>query len=334
MNKVLLLSVVLLLLSLTITYLVRLFALRHKILDIPNERSSHITPTPRGGGLAIVLSWYLGITILFFCNLIDRNLYFALLSGSILAIISFLDDLITIKPLIRLTIQAITAVIAFFFLGGISSVSLGGIEITSIIILYPVFIIGIVWFINLFNFLDGIDGYASLETITVAAFLFVFAGGVINIILIACMLGFLFWNWPKAKIFMGDIGSTQLGFILIILGIHFHNSAELSIFHWLMLTSLFWFDATLTLFRRWRNKETLSIAHRKHAYQRAVQSGLSHQTTILISMVINAIIMGLVFVSRKYSSLIIPLFLINMLFLFAITLLIDKKVPFSKSPSS
>jgi Fuc2NAc and GlcNAc transferase len=130
---------------------------------------------------------------------------------------------------------------------------------------------------------------------------------------------------------MGDIGSTQLGFILIVLAIYYQNTSELSIINWLMLTSLFWFDATWTLFRRWRNKEKLSVAHRKHAYQRAVQSGLSHQTTIIISSGINLIIIGLVYFSRKYFSLIIPLFLVNMIFLYGITLLIDRKVPFKTS---
>lgn len=314
-----------------LTYLIRSIALHHKILDIPNERSSHVNPVPRGGGLAIVITWYIGISILFFAKYIDSNLYFALLSGILLAIISLIDDLINLKPLIRLLIQIVTAIIAFAFLKGINPVSVSDLEIKSWFILFPVAIIGIVWFINLFNFLDGIDGYASLEAITMATLMFVFTGSIINLILIACVFGFLYWNWPKAKIFMGDIGSTQLGFILIVLGIYFHNISELSIIHWIMLSSLFWFDATLTLFRRWRNKEKLSVAHRKHAYQRAVQSGLTHQNTIIISMGINFVIAGLVFISRKYGFLIIPLFLFNLLFLYGITLLIDIKVPFNKS---
>ena len=261
MTKILLLSVILFILSLTITYLVRIFALRHKILDIPNERSSHSAPTPRGGGVAIVVSWYIGITIFFFWNLIDKNLYFALLSGSVLAIISLLDDLISIRPMIRLLIQAITAVIAFVFLGGINNVNLGVFGLNSAIVLYPLTIIGIVWFINLYNFLDGIDGYASIEAIIIAAFLLFFTGNQINFLLIASVSGFLFWNWPKAKIFMGDIGSTQLGFILVILGIYFHNTTDFSIIYWIILSSLFWFDATVHLIQtmeKWRKTKCSS----------------------------------------------------------------------------
>ena len=328
MKSILFLSGALCFISLILTYLIRRIALHHNILDIPNERSSHVSPLPRGGGLAFVISWYIGISALYYLDYIESYLYFALLSGILLAVISLIDDLISLKPVVRLTAQMITALMAFFFIKGINPVSISGVEINSLIILYPLVIIGIVWFINLYNFLDGIDGYASLEAITIAALMFIFTGSSINIILIACILGFLFWNWPKAKIFMGDIGSTQLGFILIVLGIYFHNKSELSIINWIMLSSLFWFDATLTLFRRWRNKEKLSIAHKKHAYQRAVQSGLSHQNTILLSIGINFVIAILVFISRKYEFLLIPAFLFNLLFLYGVTFLIDRKVPF------
>jgi Fuc2NAc and GlcNAc transferase len=289
---------------------------------------------PRGGGLAIVLAWYFGITVLYYLKYIESSLYFAMLSGILLAIISLIDDLISLKPVIRLSAQIITALAAFVLIKEINPVIILGVEINSLVILYPLVIIGIVWFINLYNFLDGIDGYASLEAITIAASMFIFTGSLINFMLIACILGFLFWNWPKAKIFMGDIGSTQLGFILIVLGIYFHNKSELSIVNWIMLSSLFWFDATLTLFRRWRNKEKLSVAHRKHAYQRAVQSGMTHQKTVLLSIVINVIIASLVFISRKYEFLLIPSFIFNLLFLYGITLLIDRKVPFGKIRSN
>lgn len=297
-------------------------------MDIPNERSSHLIPTPRGGGLAIVIAWYSGITVLFFSDLIGSDLYLALMSGLLLAVISLFDDIFTLKPGIRLLTQSASAIIAFYFLHGIDQVDLSVLSIKSVYILYPVSIIGIVWFINLFNFLDGIDGYASLEAIMISLVMYLFTGNIVCLILICSILGFLFWNWPKAKIFMGDIGSTQLGFILIILGIYFHNKSDLSIIQWLMLSSLFWFDATLTLFRRWKNKERITVAHKKHAYQRAVQSGFSHQKTLIYSLIINLIIIGLVLISKRYDFLLIPLFLINVLFLYWITKLIDKKIPF------
>lgn len=305
--------------------------MKHKILDIPNERSSHTIPTPRGGGLAIVITWYVGISIIYFVGSLDKGLYFALLSGCILAIVSILDDLFDIKPYIRLTFQILSAVLAYLFLGGLLPFNILGFDLSSKMLLFIFVILGILWFINIYNFLDGIDGYASVEAIIVSIVLYFFSGNIITLILIASVSGFLIWNWPKAKIFMGDIGSTQLGFILVVLGVYLHNQTHLSIIHWIMLSSLFWFDATLTLYRRWRNKETLTKAHKKHAYQRIVQSGFSHNKTLLVSILINMVIIGFVYLSQVYSILLIPLFIINLLFLYFITRLIDNRLPFGKS---
>jgi UDP-N-acetylmuramyl pentapeptide phosphotransferase/UDP-N-acetylglucosamine-1-phosphate transferase len=127
---------------------------------------------------------------------------------------------------------------------------------------------------------------------------------------------------------MGDIGSTQLGFIIVVLGIHFHNEYKFSILNWIMITSPFWFDATLTLFRRWINKENLGRAHCKHAYQRYVQSGASHLKTDIALIILNLIIFLLILIYREYKIMqyIIPV--LTILFLFFLTKLIDRKVPF------
>jgi len=127
---------------------------------------------------------------------------------------------------------------------------------------------------------------------------------------------------------MGDVGSTQLGFILVVLGIYFHNTLEFSIMNWIMLASPFWFDATLTLLRRWRNGEKLSEAHCKHAYQRIVKAGFSHERVNLFLILIN--IVNIIFISiyREIKFLQVPLFIITLAFYYVITRLIDKKVPF------
>ncbi len=322
-------AVLVFLLSYLLTLSYKHLAVRHKVLDIPNERSSHVIPTPKGGGIAIVIAWYAGLVVLFYLGYVPENLFYALLSGSILAVISFLDDLIDLKPLVRLFAQVFTAILSLWFIGGFNPLVLGNITISLPYILLPVALIGIVWFINLFNFLDGIDGYAPLEASTIALVIFIITGNPLCLVLLGSVMGFIIWNWPKAKIFMGDVGSTQLGFILVVLGIYCHNATDLSIIQWLMLTSVFWFDATLTLFRRWRNGEKLSKAHKKHAYQRAVQSGLSHQTTIILSACINIVIIGFMYLSISFESLLLPLFFINLLFLYIVTRLIDRKVPFN-----
>ncbi|NVO11246.1 MAG: glycosyltransferase family 4 protein [Bacteroidales bacterium] len=315
-------------LSLLLTYILRIISIRHKIIDIPNERSLHDIPTPRIGGIAIVITWYLGISILFLFKILEQNLYFALLSGSLLAIVSLIDDLINLKPFIRLLIQFASAILAFVFLSGLRPLIIPRIEINYLFIIYPLAIIGMVWFINLFNFMDGIDGFASIEAIIISIVLFCFSSNIICLLLIVCISGFLFWNWPKAKIFMGDVGSTQLGFILVVLGIYFHNTYKLSILNWIMLASPFWFDATLTLYRRWRKGEKLSQAHRKHAYQRIVQAGFSHLKVDVYLILVNLTIISLILIYREIKILQIPLCILSILFLYFLTRKIDKKIPF------
>ena len=328
MKFIVLLSSSLVIVSFALTMVIMKFSLKRNILDIPNERSSHTLPTPRGGGLAIVISWYLGISILFFCGEVSSNLYFALLSGIFLAIISLIDDIFTIKPAIRLFIQSITVVISFVLLKGIEPFIFHNTGIILRIILYSITIIGMIWFINLYNFLDGIDGYASIETICIGLALFLFTGNNINLLLIASVAGFLIWNWPKAKIFMGDVGSTQLGFIIAVLGIYFHNEHKISIIYWLILTAPFWFDATLTLYRRWRNKEILSQAHRKHIYQRLVQSGFSHLQVDILLFIFNVVLIVAVYFSSKHNSMQIPLLILTMASMYIVTIYADKRKPF------
>jgi UDP-N-acetylmuramyl pentapeptide phosphotransferase/UDP-N-acetylglucosamine-1-phosphate transferase len=306
------------------------YAVRNEMTVIPNERSLHDKPTPKGGGIAIVLTWYAGITVLYFSGIIERTLFFALLCGIFLALVSLIDDIKGLKPSIRLIIQFLTAILAFYFLGGLRPLVMPQINFNYNFIVYPVAVVGMVWFINLYNFMDGADGFASLEAIIICAVFFVFTWGMASVLLIACITGFLYWNWPKASIFMGDTGSTQLGFILVVFGIYYHNTLEFSILNWIMLTSPFWFDATLTLFRRWRNGEKLSEAHRKHVYQRIVQAGSSHKEVNLYLLLINVFIILLIILYREIKFLQIPLFALTLIVFYFIVRYVDNKVPFTR----
>jgi Fuc2NAc and GlcNAc transferase len=306
------------------------YFLRKNILDIPNERSLHKIPTPSGGGIAIVIPWYIGITFLYFNGIIEKNLYSALMSGIIIAIISTIDDIFGVKPYIRLIVHFITAILAFALLNGLRPLILPGIDSNYNFIVYPLAIIGIVWFINLFNFMDGVDGFASVEAIFICSVYFVLTWNIATLLLILCVGGFLSWNWPKAKIFMGDTGSTQLGFVIVVMGIYFHNNLEFSIINWIMLTSPFWFDATLTLFRRWRNGEILSQAHRKHVYQRIVQAGFSHKQVNIFLIILNLVIIIMVVIYREIKELQVPLFILTLALFYIITKQVDKRVPFSR----
>lgn len=297
---------------------------------IPNERSLHDLPTPKGGGLAIVITWYIGITVLFLLGFIERGLYYAMLCGILIAIVSFIDDIRGLSPVIRLVVHFIASILAFWFLEGLRPLVLPEIHFNYNYLTYPIAIVGMVWFINLFNFMDGVDGFASVEVICLCSVLFVMSWNLSTILLIICVTGFLYWNWPKAKIFMGDVGSTQLGFILIVFGIYFHNTYEFSILNWIMLSSPFWFDATLTLFRRLRNGEKLSEAHRKHVYQRVVQAGFSHEKLNISLILINLFTMMLIILYRGFKILQIPVFVISLIIFYIITREVDRKVPFSK----
>lgn len=252
------------------------------------------------------------------------------MSGIILSIISLIDDVKEIKPLIRLLFHFIVAIMAFVFLEGLRPLKISGFESQYNYIIYPLAVIGIVWFINLFNFMDGVDGFASVEVITIASVMFVLSWNLINIILIVSVAGFLCWNWPKAKIFMGDVGSTQLGFITVVLGIYFHNNLDFSILNWIMLTSPFWFDATLTLLRRWRNGENLTQAHRKHAYQRLVLAGYSQVKVNLILIIINVFIILLIILYRGFKVFQVPVFIFSLIFYYYLTRIVDRKMPFNK----
>ncbi|MCU0460403.1 MAG: glycosyltransferase family 4 protein [Bacteroidales bacterium] len=330
MNQHKLFLAALLFLSYLLTWVTRIIALRRKIIDIPNDRSSHIDPTPRGGGIAVVVTWYAGVAFLYFCGLLESNLFFALLSGIILAIVSLLDDIISLKPFLRMIFQILTALLAFYFVGGMKPVVLFNDIALPAFVVYPIAIIGIVWFINLYNFLDGIDGYASIEAISLGVAFYLLTGNVLNAVIVASVMGFLIWNWPKAKIFMGDVGSTQLGFILVILGIYYHNEQQLSIMWWLVLTIPFWFDATLTLFRRWRNKEKLSQAHRKHIYQRLVQSGFSHLKVDCFLILINTILIISVFLLKDNENLQLPVLILSFGLFYAIAIYTDRRKPFPR----
>jgi UDP-N-acetylmuramyl pentapeptide phosphotransferase/UDP-N-acetylglucosamine-1-phosphate transferase len=307
------------------------FALKKKMFDIPNDRSMHNIPTPHSGGIAIIISWYLGLTILYLYGIIVKELYYALLCGILIAAVSIADAIKGLTPSVRLVVHFITAIAAFYLLGGLRPLILPGIGANYNFLIYPIAIIGMVWFINLFNFMDGVDGFASTEAIIVCSVLFVLTWNLATILLIACISGFLYWNLPRAKIFMGDVGSTQLGFILVVLGIHFHNIFEFSILNWIMVTSPFWFDATLTLLRRWRNGERLSEAHRKHVYQRIIQAGFSHERVNLFLILINIIIVIMITVYREIKILQIPLFILTLALYYFITRSVDRKVPFSKN---
>jgi Fuc2NAc and GlcNAc transferase len=265
-----------------LTWLIRMHALRKSILDIPNDRSSHTIPTPRGGGLAIIVCFFFGLLGFSYLQPLPHPLIYAMIiGGSLIAIIGYLDDRFTISAKLRFEVHILAAVIAFYYIGDFNIVIHGW---SPGFWALPITILGTVWFTNLYNFMDGIDSLASLQGIFVslaaAAALF-FKGDIaiasICILLAAAIAGFLYWNWPPARIFMGDVGSGTLGFIFAVLLISTVQTHSLSLAFWFIIMATFVCDASFTLLRRMIQGEKWYSAHRSHAYQRLVQRGYTHR---------------------------------------------------------
>ncbi len=282
--------------SALITAGVRHYAVRHAVLDIPNERSSHTVPTPRGGGLGIVLATTSAFAAGAYVGWLDWEVFLALVGGgSVVAGIGLADDHRPIPAAVRLAVHFGAALWAVHLLGGVPELRVGN----SVLALGPLGwvagALGIVWLINLYNFMDGIDGIAAAEAASVGAFAALLAGftGHVGIafasaVIAAAAAAFLIWNWSPARIFMGDVGSGFLGYTLIVLALASERQAGPPLLVWLILLGVFVLDATVTLVRRVARGEPWAAPHRRHAYQRAVQSGMTHGRVSAYVLIINA----------------------------------------------
>lgn len=316
---------ILLLLSFTLTYYIKKYYIKNAILDEVNERSSHSVPTPHGGGIAIAITWFTGLIYLYFTKQIDTNLFYALMLGLPIAVVSFFDDIHELSVKIRILVQSFVAILGIVSLGGLGTLDFGWFSIENKIITNLVAFVAIVWFINLYNFIDGINGYAGCEAVFLSIAGFLLFGGSHFIVLSVAVLGFLYWNYNKAKIFMGDVGSTLLGYNVAIFTIYYTNQEPTNLWIWIVLFGLFWFDATLTLVRRKLNGEKLSKAHKKHAFQRLTRSGWSHLKVTNYAIGINIILFCIVyFMSDVYSA-----FFVSLVFLYSVMRFVDSKKSFS-----
>jgi len=316
--------VILFLLSFILTLLIKKISVKKSLIDIPNSRSSHNTPTPHGGGIAIAVTWFVGISYLFYIGDINSSLYFALFTGVIISTVSYIDDLYELSAKLRLLVQTLVAFLGLYFLGGLEKIDLIFVTIDNQILTNVFAFFMIVWFVNLYNFLDGIDGYAGSEAVFLGVAGFLLFGGSHFVVFCVAVLGFLVWNWHKAKIFMGDVGSTLLGYNIAIYAIYYANDGT-SILVWIILFGVFWFDATLTLWRRYKNGDILSQAHKKHAYQRLVQSGWTHDRVVVFSILINIMLLSLVYF---IPNTLLALF-ISLLLLYVVIRFIDRRKAFS-----
>ena len=285
------------LLSAALTFQIRRSALHKQLLDIPNDRSLHTVPTPRGGGSAIVLVFFAAVAALTATNSVEtKNSIILIGCGALVALTGFLDD----RQLLsharsRLALHFVAAVIAVSVFGGLPMLPVFGTDVSLGVFGGILATTYLVWLLNLFNFMDGIDGISGAEVVSVcgaAAFLIHRTTHDYNIAslplaLAAATLGFLVFNWPPAKIFMGDVGSGFVGFIIGIFSLIAADSAGLLGWVWVILLGVFIVDATVTLIGRLFRKQKPHVAHRSHAFQHLALRFGSHKPVTIGVVAIN-----------------------------------------------
>ena len=272
----------------------RRFALKKKHLDIPNERSSHTEPTPRGGGLVIFIVTISFLSGWFWSDESFKEFVPFLIGASLIAIVSWLDDLYSLPNLLRFAFHTIAAVLAIFFINHFRQIEL---PLISTFHLNAFFgqLLTLIWIVgltNAYNFMDGIDGIAGVQglfaglgwcligILTGQSFLAICGG-----LILACCAGFLWHNWHPAKIFMGDVGSAFLGYSLAVLPLFAAREPEIDNLAFVIGVLLVWtfvFDATLTFIKRAFKRENVFSAHRSHLYQQLVIKGLRHDRVSLL----------------------------------------------------
>ena len=281
--------------SVVLTGLVRQYALWKNVLDIPNHRSSHTVPTPRGGGIAMVLVYLFSLAYQLNQNGFSDEQLALMIGGGIIAFTGFLDDHHSLSARWRLLVQVVISVFMVLSAGELPTVNIFDRAVHPDVVAYPVLVLTLVWMTNLYNFMDGIDGLAGIEVVSVCLIIstiyhltgFTPNDGNAVLLLAASAGGFLVWNFPPAKIFMGDVGSGFIG--LLLGGLMLRDAAKEPkyLFVWLILLAVFIVDATMTLLYRIYMKERFYEAHKTHAFQYASRMMGSHKKVTISVVCIN-----------------------------------------------
>ena len=308
--------------------LVRKWSHSRERFDVPNERSSHTIPTPRGGGLAIVLvclTLYLAID-----QILGLSFSWGYFFGALLvALVSWLDDLYSLPFWSRLLVHLAAAAILIIDLGFWSELNVPLISTTiSVGTTFGVLLTAgwIVWLLNAYNFMDGIDGIAGLQAAVagvgwavLASFLGLDSTFLLSGVVAAASAGFLIHNWQPARIFMGDVGSAFLGFTLASLPLIARSEAgrELPILPVaaILFVWFFIFDTIFTFIKRVIARRRVWEAHREHIYQKLTIEGRSHATVALIYNVASSLVIVLVLLSVLLSGIYPSLTFLSLLLL-------------------
>jgi Fuc2NAc and GlcNAc transferase len=284
--------------SILFTGSIRRYAVQHAVLDVPNARSLHHYPTPRGGGLSISISLMLSTIVLYTQHLLPLHLFIAFfVGGLVVTIVGWLDDRYQIAVARRALAYLFAAAWAVYWVDSQNLIQFND-EWYHYVIGGALSVLLIAWITNLYNFMDGTDGMAAVQAICtggMAGLLLNHAGqpglAILCFVIAASCGGFIFWNWSPAKIFMGDVGSCLLGFSFGAIAVMGASNSTMSLSVWFILLAVFVCDASLTLLMRLINGEEFYSAHRSHAYQRLVQMGCSHAVVAWGVLCINVVIL-------------------------------------------
>lgn len=291
--------------SAILTALMRDWLRRRAILDRPGERSSHATPVPRGAGLAVIAALVIAWLVLAARGAMPSDTVVVALVTASLALLSFADDLRGLPVVFRLAAHFVAALIALAVFPHAALVFQGLLPLpldrAAAALIW-------VWFVNLYNFMDGIDGITGVETVCIGAGVvvvsYVAGSGIAAaaLVAVAVALGFLRFNWQPASVFLGDAGSVPLGYVMGWLLLVLARDG-----HWapaLILPLYYLADASVTLVRRARRGEALWRAHRDHFYQRALR-GNDHAAVarLVLAGDIGLIVLALLALARPLIAI-------------------------------
>ena len=296
--------------SAILTGLFRWIAQRIPLIAVPVSRSAHSTPVPVAGGVSIVTLILLVVAYSYFTDRIPANEFAALMAGLVIAFIGIVDDIKQLDVRWRIPAQFLAAIYVVYCLGDVPAIDFGLFNLPESIVLNVLAVFALVWLLNLYNFMDGIDGIAATQLIAVNLVSLVI---VINTDAVLTLLsasfaaatgGFLLWNWAPAKIFMGDVGSSFIGFTLGVMALLSLFHGTMTIWTWLLLLGVFIVDATLTLFVRVMSGQRWHEGHASHAYQNAARRYKSHAKVTITVLLINLFWLGpLAWLSLQYPKM-------------------------------
>lgn len=279
--------------------------------DVPNSRSSHQVPIIRGGGIGFVIAISLGIIGLTLCA--DLPIHYIIVMAvvpSAVALTGLLDDAGHVAVGWRLLVQSLSIFIVLYIVSDLPTI-FPMVHINKVVVFVFYFLVG-VWFINLFNFMDGIDGIVSLEVVFIlTGLLFItglnshLTGSVLFLVIIAASVaGFLIFNFPPAKVFMGDVGSGFLGIIVFVVSLDVIAQLQSHILIALILAGFFIVDSTYTLLFRLFNRMPVFQAHRSHMYQILSRRWQSHGKVLCLLLCVNVFwLLPLAVLSELYPNI-------------------------------